>query len=69
MGFIDLVIEAGLKHWDVAAILPIVEGAGGILTGWSGESVAHGGSVVAAGDRRTHAQAVQLLSGPSPAAE
>jgi myo-inositol-1(or 4)-monophosphatase len=62
MGFVDLVIEAGLKHWDVAAILPIVEGAGGILTGWNGESVLYGGSVVAAGDQRVHAQAVQLLS-------
>lgn len=62
MGFIDLVIEAGLKHWDVSAIFPIVEGAGGILTSWKGESAAHGGNVVAAGDRRIHAQAVQLLS-------
>jgi myo-inositol-1(or 4)-monophosphatase len=62
MGFIDLVIEAGLKHWDVSAIFPIVEGAGGILTSWNGESAAHGGNVVAAGDRRIHAQAVQLLS-------
>ena len=62
MGLIDLVIEAGLKHWDVAAILPIVEGAGGILTGWNGESVAQGGSVIAAGDRRVHAEAVRLLS-------
>jgi histidinol phosphatase-like enzyme (inositol monophosphatase family) len=62
MGFLDIVIEAGLKHWDIAAIFPLIEGAGGVLTAWNGGSAAHGGNVVAAGDRRTHAQAVHLLT-------
>lgn len=29
LGFIDLVVESSLKRWDVAAVIPIVEGAGG----------------------------------------
>jgi len=62
MGFIDLVIEAGLKHWDVAALIPIVEGAGGILTNWRGNDALKGGNVVAAGDARLHAAAVALLA-------
>jgi myo-inositol-1(or 4)-monophosphatase len=62
MGFIDLVIEAGLKHWDVAAILPIVEGAGGILTDWHGNAALKGGTVIAAGDARLHAAALALLA-------
>jgi myo-inositol-1(or 4)-monophosphatase len=63
MGFIDLVIEAGLKHWDIAAVGPIVEGAGGLLTDWKGNPFGRGGDVIAAGDPRVHAAAVKILSG------
>lgn len=62
-GHIDLVIEAGLKPHDIVALIPIIEGAGGIVTTWSGDSAARGGSVVAAGDRRVHEAALALLSG------
>lgn len=62
MGFVDLVVEAGLKHWDVAALIPIVEGAGGVFTGWSGDPVLRGGNVIAAGDARIHAAALEFLA-------
>ena len=62
-GHIDLVVESGLKPYDIAALIPIIEGAGGIVTGWDGGSAAHGGRIVAAGDRRVHATAVELLGG------
>jgi histidinol phosphatase-like enzyme (inositol monophosphatase family) len=62
MGFVDLVIEAGLKHWDVAAIIPIVEGAGGIITDWQGNAALKGGNVIAAGDARLHAAALAFLT-------
>jgi myo-inositol-1(or 4)-monophosphatase len=62
MGFIDLVVEAGLKPWDTAALIPIVEGAGGVITDWNGNTITGGGRVVAAGDARVHAEAVKLLS-------
>ncbi|HEX2554830.1 MAG TPA: histidinol-phosphatase [Microvirga sp.] len=61
-GQIDLVIESGLKPYDIVALIPIIEGAGGIVTAWNGGSAAQGGSVIAAGDRRIHAAAVELLS-------
>ncbi len=61
-GQIDLVIEAGLKPYDIVALIPIIEGAGGIVTAWDGGSAANGGSIIAAGDRRIHAAAVELLS-------
>jgi myo-inositol-1(or 4)-monophosphatase len=61
MGFIDVVAEAGLKPWDTAALIPIVEGAGGIITDWNGASLTGGGRVLAAGDARVHAEAVKLL--------
>jgi len=61
-GHVDLVIEAGLKQHDIVALIPIIEGAGGIITSWEGESAAKGGRVVAAGDKRTHEAALRLLS-------
>lgn len=63
MGHLDLVIEAGLKTYDIAPLIPIIEGAGGIVTTWSGGDAADGGAIVAAGDRRVHALALQRLGG------
>ena len=62
-GHVDLVIESTLKPHDVQALIPRVEAAGGVITGWSGESAVHGGQVIAAGDRRVYEQALELLSG------
>ena len=62
-GHVDLVIETGLKPHDIMALIPIVQGAGGIVTNWEGESAVKGGRVVAAGDKRVHAAALKLLAG------
>ena len=62
-GFIDLVIECGLHAHDVAALIPIIEGAGGVITNWTGESAVKGGRIVAAGDKRAHAEALKILGG------
>lgn len=61
MGQIDLVVEAGLKPVDIAPLVPIIEGAGGVVTDWEGGPAAAGGRVVAAGDRRLHAAALHRL--------
>jgi myo-inositol-1(or 4)-monophosphatase len=66
MGSLDLVVEAGLKHWDVAAVIPVVEGAGGVISDWRGGPVLQGGNVIAAGDAQLHAAAVAILSQPAP---
>jgi myo-inositol-1(or 4)-monophosphatase len=62
-GLVDLVIESGLKPHDIVALIPIIEGAGGIVTNWEGESAVKGGRVIAAGDRRVHAAALKVLAG------
>ena len=62
LGHIDLIVEASLAAWDVAALIPIVEKAGGVITDWSGAPVGDGGRIVAAGDGRVHAQALEVLS-------
>lgn len=61
-GCIDLVIEAGLQTYDVQALIPVIEGAGGVITGWLGEDCQNGGRVIAAGDARIHAAALKLLA-------
>jgi len=60
-GHVDLVIETGLKPYDVLALIPIIVGAGGIITTWENGSPAAGGRIIAAGDKRVHAAAMELL--------
>jgi histidinol phosphatase-like enzyme (inositol monophosphatase family) len=62
MGHLDVIIEATLQPWDVAALVPIVENAGGVLTDWTGGPVPHGGRIVAAGDPRVHAEVLEVLA-------
>lgn len=50
MGQVDLVVESSLQAYDIQALIPIVEAAGGRLTDWDGDVPVHGGSVVAVGD-------------------
>jgi histidinol phosphatase-like enzyme (inositol monophosphatase family) len=63
LGFVDLIIESSMQPYDIQALIPIVEGAGGIVTNWQGEDAMQGGQILAAGDARTHQQALQLLHG------
>jgi len=51
-GHIDLVVEAGLKLYDFAALVPVVEGAGGLMSDWQGNPLDAGsdGRVIALGD-------------------
>ncbi len=62
MGFVDVVIESGLQPYDVQALMPIVEGAGGAITNWSGGNCDQGGAVVACGARTLHAKVLELLA-------
>jgi myo-inositol-1(or 4)-monophosphatase len=61
-GQIDLVIETGLKPYDIVALIPIIEGAGGVVTNWTGGSAAEGGAVVACGDPRLHGPVLDRLN-------
>jgi myo-inositol-1(or 4)-monophosphatase len=61
-GHLDLVIETELKPYDIAALIPIITGAGGIVTTWEGKPAQDGGRIVAAGDPRVHEAALKLLN-------
>ncbi len=60
-GFVDAIVEASLQPYDIQALMPIVEGAGGVVTAWDGGSAQNGGAVIACGDPQLHAQLVELL--------
>lgn len=62
-GHIDLVVEASLQPYDIQALIPIIEGAGGVITTWDGGDPQRGGRMIAAGDARVHKEAIAILSG------
>jgi fructose-1,6-bisphosphatase/inositol monophosphatase family enzyme len=62
LGHIDLVVETGLKPFDILPLIPIIERAGGVVSTWEGSDPRQGGRIIAAGDPRLHAAAVELLS-------
>jgi len=62
-GFVDAVIEAGLKTYDIVALIPIIERAGGRVTTWDGKPATQGGRIVATGDPALHARILKLLGG------
>jgi histidinol phosphatase-like enzyme (inositol monophosphatase family) len=61
-GTMDLVVEAGLQAWDIDAAIPVIEGAGGLVTDWRGQPVgAFGGQIAIAGDRACLDEALVAL--------
>jgi histidinol phosphatase-like enzyme (inositol monophosphatase family) len=62
LGTLDLVIEAGLKPWDIEAAIPVIAGAGGQVTNWRGEPVGPtAGQVAIAGDMACLEEALVAL--------
>lgn len=61
-GLVDAVVESGLTFHDLAAVVPIVRAAGGIITDWTGGTDFGCGRVVAAGDGRVHSALLSLLA-------
>ena len=61
-GLIDLVVETEIKPHDIVPLIPVITGAGGIVTTWENEPAQGGGRIVVAGDARVHQAAVEILS-------
>ncbi len=62
MGQIDLVVEAQLQPYDIVPLIPIIEGAGGVVTNWEGGSAHAGGRVVASANAALHAAALACIA-------
>jgi myo-inositol-1(or 4)-monophosphatase len=60
-GYLDLVVESQLKPYDIVPLVPILEGAGCVVTDWNGRPPLGGGDVVAAATRELHHAALKLL--------
>lgn len=65
LGGVHFVMENALQIWDVAALAPVVRGAGGLMTSWTGGSCHDGGHVLASADPALHEV---LLTRLAPAA-
>jgi myo-inositol-1(or 4)-monophosphatase len=61
MGLVDVVIENGLQAYDVQALIPIVQAAGGVITDWRGGPCDAGGGVIACGDPALHDHLLKVL--------
>lgn len=70
LGLVDVVAECTMKPWDWAALVPVVEGAGGRVTGWDGEplTLESDGRVLAVGDPALLPEVVGLLRGSATGA-
>jgi myo-inositol-1(or 4)-monophosphatase len=62
-GHIDLIIETEIKPHDIVPLIPIIAGAGGVITTWENGPAQNGGRIVAAGDKRVHMAAMEMLKG------
>ena len=62
-GHVDLVVEVGLQSYDIVALIPIIEAAGGTITDWNGGPAEHGGEIVAAATPGLHEAALKVLRG------
>ena len=62
-GHVDLVVEMGLQPYDYLALVPVIEGAGGVITDWAGQALGlrSDGRVVAAATAALHRQALSAL--------
>ena len=63
-GKIDLVIDYDLKPYDYFSLIPVIEGAGGVISDWQGDplTMQSKGDVVSAASKALHAQALELLN-------
>jgi myo-inositol-1(or 4)-monophosphatase len=61
-GQIDLIIETEIKPHDIVPLIPVIIGAGGIVTTWENGPAQAGGRIVVAGDARVHKAAMDLLA-------
>ena len=66
-GYVDLVAEASLKPWDCLPLVPIVAGAGGVISDWEGRPLSLGNAnrVLATATGSLQRAAIAALSGPS----
>jgi len=65
-GVVDLVMEGDLKPWDVCALVPLIEAAGGVITSWDGGPALGSSHILACGDAALHAVLLPRFAAAAP---
>jgi histidinol phosphatase-like enzyme (inositol monophosphatase family) len=60
---LDIALDAGLQIHDIAALVPIVKGAGGVVGSWTGDDAAQGGNVICASNQQLLDKAIAVMAG------
>ena len=66
-GLIDIVVESGLKPWDIRALEPIIKNSGGIIRTWENESIFGGGRIIACNNEKIYKTSQKVLLKKNPA--
>ncbi len=65
-GLVDIVVESGLKPWDIRALVPIIRNAGGVISSWDSKTVANGGRIIAATNKELFTKSQKILKTKKP---
>ena len=60
-GFADVMIDPIMSFWDTMALIPIIKGAGGIISDYKGDDPVNGNSIIAASPG-VHSQVIKFLN-------
>tara|TARA_Y100000816_G_C26060428_1_gene556797 strand:+ start:573 stop:1388 length:816 start_codon:yes stop_codon:yes gene_type:complete len=60
-GHVDIIVESGLKPWDIRALEPIIKNAGGIIHTWEGEKIFNGGRIIACNSKKLFGSIQKVL--------
>ena len=61
-GYIDVALDAGLQSYDIVALVPIIEAAGGIVTTWDRKPATNGGNIIAAASESLYEETLEVLA-------
>jgi len=64
-GHVDIVIESGLKPWDIRALEPIIINAGGVLKTWENRDIINGGRIIASNNGILYRKVINVIKKPS----
>ena len=60
-GHLDIVLESGLKPWDIRALEPIITNAGGIIRTWENNEILSGGRIIACNNNKLFTNIVKVI--------
>ena len=65
-GLVDVVVESGLKPWDIRALEPIIINAGGIIRTWENKEIYNGGRIIACSNKKIFSESRSILTKKKP---